>query len=179
LLRLHAVPTNAYELILTAAPQLTRAASEHEQLLMSQYLADRFSSAQRACPGIVVAPQRFWPYVAARLPPAKRTLDTLAELHFNDLYLACACQSGDRAALKLIEKRHLPKAFRDIDRLRLDQTRADGLRRVLRQQILVVDKGRAPGITAYRGHEPLVAWLRKLVERAALEILAKDRRAAR
>ena len=170
---------SAYDLILAAAPHLARVPAEHEQMLMAHYLADRFSSAQRACPGIALAPGVFWPYVAARLPPATRTLEALDEVNFPDLYVACACQAGDPRALALIDSRHLPAAFAGIEELRLDPARMEDLKHVLRRQLFVVENGRTPKITAYSGRGPLVSWLRTLVQRSALEILRQDRLAAR
>jgi RNA polymerase sigma-70 factor (ECF subfamily) len=172
------VSASAYDLILAAAPHLARAPTEHEQMLVAHYLADRFSSAQRACPGIALAEEIFWPYVAARLPPAWRTLDALDEVHFPDLYVACACKEGDTHALALIDQRHLPAAFSGIERLRLDAARIEDLKQVMRRQLFVVENGRTPKITAYAGREPLVSWLRTVVRRAALEVLRQDQLAA-
>jgi RNA polymerase sigma-70 factor (ECF subfamily) len=173
------VSANAYELILAAAPHLARAPTEHEQMLVARYLADRFVSAQRTCPGIALTPEIFWPYVAARLPPGRRTLDALDEVHFHDLYVACACQAGDPQALALIDQRHLPAAFTGIEQMmRLDAARIEDLKQVLRHQLFVVEEGRTPKITAYWGREPLMSWLRTVVRRAAREVLRQDRLAA-
>jgi RNA polymerase sigma-70 factor len=172
------VTGSAYDLLLAAAPQLARAPTEHEQMLVARYLADRFFSAQRTCPGIALTPDVFWPYVGARLPSTWRTLDALDEVHFHDLYVACACQAGDTHALALIDQRHLPAAFSGIEQLRLDAARIEDLKQVLRHQLFVVENGRTPKITAYSGCEPLVSWLRTVVQRAALEVLRRDQLAA-
>jgi hypothetical protein len=179
LLPARTVSASAYNLILAAAPHLARAPTEHEQMLIARYLADRFSSAQRAYPGFAVTAEVFWPYVAARLPPAWRTLDALDEVHFPDLYVACACQAGDPRALAIIDERHLPAAFSGIEQLQLDVARIEDLKQVLRHQLFVVENGRAPKITAYWGREPLVSWLRMLIQRAALEVIQQDLLAAR
>jgi RNA polymerase sigma-70 factor (ECF subfamily) len=172
------VSASAYDLILAAAPHLARAPTEHEQVLVAHYLADRFCSAQRTCPGIALTPEIFWPYVAVRLPPAWRGLDALDEVHFHDLYVACACQAGDRQALALVDQRYLPAAFSGIEQLRLDAARTEDLKQVLRRQLFVAENGRTPKIRAYWGREPLVSWLRTVAQRAALEVLRQDRLAA-
>jgi RNA polymerase sigma-70 factor (ECF subfamily) len=161
-------------MIVAAAPHLPRVPTEHEQMLVARYLGDRFTAAQRGCPGIVVAPEVFWPYFAARLP-ARQTLDALDEVHFHDLYLACACQAGDRRALELIDRRYIPSAFAGIEKVGLSEARVAGLTLELRRQLFLAERGRTPKISAYSGRGSLVAWLRTLVQRAAAEIMRQDR----
>src|SRR5215831_1336873 len=92
-------------LLLQQVDSPSRAALSHCADL-EQIMSAQLASARAAWPGVRVTDQQFVAYVAARLS-AERTA-RLAELPAADLYLACACEHGDREALLAFERHFFP-----------------------------------------------------------------------
>ena len=114
-------------------------------------------------PGDEVACARFAAFVAARVPDGE-----LASRHVADLYLAWACEQGDREALATFEHDIAPVVERALG------TFAD--RREVMQQLrerMLVDQR---GIAAYDGRAPLTVWLRVCATRIGLREQAKTKR---
>lgn len=100
----------------------------------------------------------------------------LARRHVEDLYLACGCAAGDRAALATLEQTTLPAVARGLGSLaRSADARAEIVQQ-LRARMLVADGATPPGIAAYDGRAPLVVWLRVCAARLGLKQVAKDQR---
>jgi len=107
---------------------------------------------------------------AARVEPALRD-----HLHVQELYLAFACASGDRAALAVFEAELAPVMQRAVARMKLPAAAVDDVLGELREKLFVAAHGRAPLAADYSGRGPLAAWLRTVAAHAAL----KARRAQR
>jgi RNA polymerase sigma-70 factor, ECF subfamily len=108
---------------------------------------------------------------AARVEPALRD-----RLHVDDLYLAFACASGDRAALAVFEAELAPVMQRAIARINLPAGACDDVIGALREKLFVVAQGRAPLIADYSGRGHIAAWLRSLAVHAALKVRRAQRR---
>ncbi len=103
--------------------------------------------------------------------------DAAAELerrHVEDLYLACGCAHGDRAALATLETTTLPIVMRGLTRIASEDARREVLQ-MLREQMLVARDG-APGIVAYDGRAPLAIWLRVCAARIGMRQHERERR---
>lgn len=146
------------------APQGDRLASALRELV---------SRAQAAWPGLAIDEAHFVRYVAERLDPQTELLAALAVVHADDLFLACACASGDDAAIAALERAHgsaITGALAKIQPGRGGPTRDDVLQ-ALRLRLFVGGSGQPPGIAAYSGRGRLSAWLHVTVMRAALNAL--------
>lgn len=95
-------------------------------------------------------------------------IDELERRNVEDMYLACGCARGDRAALATLETVALPSVMRAVAQLG-----ADDVTQALRTQMLV---GPTPGITAYDGRAPLAIWLRVCATRIGLRHTARENR---
>lgn len=120
-----------------------------------------------AWPGVVVAPGELMRHLAAHLPAPGDLARVLAAVRGADLYLACACTRSDPAAIAVFEpllRRAAVEAFR---RVGLTGDGAEEALQILRERLLV--GGGAPKIGSYSGRGALVAWLRVVARRLALE----------
>jgi RNA polymerase sigma-70 factor (ECF subfamily) len=128
----------------------------------------RWARARAAHPEIMLDDAALTAFVAVRMTDAE-----LAERHVEDLYLACACASGDRAALATLERDVLPGVARGLGGIATGDARRE-IVQMLREQMLV---GAEPGITAYDGRAPLVGWLRVCAVRMGMRFAQREQRA--
>src|SRR5262249_13816469 len=127
-------------------------------------LARLWERVRGAHPQIAIDDVAFFAYAAERVESAAE----LERRNIEDLYLACGCARGDRAALATLESATLPVVIRAVARLG-----ADDVLQMLRTQMLV---GPSPGITAYDGRAPLAIWLRVCATRIGLRHTEREKR---
>ena len=120
--------------------------------------------ARAAHPQIATDDVTFFAYAAERI----EQLDELERRNVEDMYLACGCAGGDRAALATLETATLPSVARAVAKLGGDE-----VVQALRAQMLV---GPSPAITAYDGRAPLGIWLRVCATRIGLRQNAREKR---
>jgi RNA polymerase sigma-70 factor (ECF subfamily) len=89
-----------------------------------------------------------------------------------DLYIAAACATGDQRAIARFDAQYLTAVDRYVRRIPLDADMVAELRQQLRLLILL---GPQPGICKYRGTGALIAWVRIIAVRAALELARRER----
>ena len=118
-----------------------------------------------------IEPAAFRAYVAARAPDAE-----LAALPLADLYLACACASGDPAALAEFEQHHLREVAIAAAKLRAAPGVLDEARQVVRDLLFVGKPGGAPAIATYAGRGDLRGWVRVIAMREVMRLCDRDRR---
>jgi RNA polymerase sigma-70 factor (ECF subfamily) len=136
----------------------------------SQFRA-ALSAARAAWPDVHVPEGGFREYLAERLgSDASVDSETAAAL-----YLACACASGDAAALRAFEGRYMPEVERAVARMRLRPHDVSDVVQTVREQLLVGRGGAAPRIAEYAGRGDLAGWLRVSAVRAALKKLRGKR----
>jgi RNA polymerase sigma-70 factor (ECF subfamily) len=103
------------------------------------------------------------------------SLEDLAALHSDDLFLACACGLGDRAAIDQFERRFLgPTLIGAIARITSNPAVVAEARQVLRVKLFVQDGERLPKILDYSGRGPLQAWVRTAAVRTALNLVSRQ-----
>jgi RNA polymerase sigma-70 factor (ECF subfamily) len=136
-------------------------------------LAQLLATAQRAWPRIQVAAAEFARYLDERSVGAD-----VAPSIVGDLYLACACAHGDRAALAELDTRFLSSIGIYVARIDATPEFADEVRQELRARLLVASDGKAAPIGEYSGRGPLAAWLRVAAVRTALNLVRSRARAA-
>src|SRR5262245_8995676 len=112
---------------------------------------ERMLEAARATwPQVRLRPERFAGFVAERFPEDGDGADPqkLAQLHGADLYLACACAEGDRAALDALDQGPLSVCAAAAARVDRSPSFADEVKQALRQRLLSPEDGR-PRILDY------------------------------
>ena len=100
----------------------------------------------------------------------------LDDLQPGDLYLACACAAGDRAAIGVFEERHLASleaACRSFRGLRLAP---EDVRQMIRERLFVGTKEDGPKILLYRGEGDLGGWARVVLTRILINAARQGRR---
>jgi RNA polymerase sigma-70 factor (ECF subfamily) len=123
-----------------------------------------------ARPAVVVPLEQFRAYLAERRP-ADVTLAEQLTWCIEDLYLACACCAGDRAAVIAAERELVPVI--DAALTTWDSTVRDETRQKLRAALLVDHASRGPLLAQYSGRGKLTRWVRVVATREA----GKTRRA--
>lgn len=132
------------------APILTRVE------VMETVEADELYERSRAAwPGVEVPREVFAAWVATRDPSRA-----------DQLYLACACVNGDRAAIAAFERACLTQVTSSVRRFGSDAF-VDDVMQELRQR-LFVGVGGKPRLAEYSGRGELVHWVRAVATRVAL-----------
>ncbi len=122
--------------------------------------------ARAAWPGVNVALERFAAYLRERLPEGAGE-DALGEMFTDDLYLACACLDGDRAALEAFERAMFDAAGFSMARFDLGEAERKDLAQSLRLNFFA-----RKAIARYSGRGALRGWVRSAATRAALDLVA-------
>jgi RNA polymerase sigma-70 factor (ECF subfamily) len=115
--------------------------------------------------------ERFCGYLGARTPTETAPALAIERLCLEDLYLACACVHGIRAALQIFDERLLSRTRAYLARLGPDAELVDEARQALRARLFVAADGAPPRITQYSGRGPLDAWVRVSAMRVALNLI--------
>jgi RNA polymerase sigma-70 factor (ECF subfamily) len=119
-----------------------------------------------AWPDITVPLDVFAAYLAGR--------DSLELDRAADLYIACACSSGDNDAIARFEDAYFGEVHAAISRISGAASELDEAMQQLRRTLFVSD-GKPPGITGYAGRGDLRAWLRVAGTRIALGLMRARR----
>lgn len=139
-----------------------------------EHIRDLYRRGAEAWPGIQVDPVAF-----AELAREKLSDDPdeeLPSLSAADLYLACGCASGDRAALAAFEARYMSQLPAALARLRLDRAALDEVLQTVRERLLVASGERPPRIRDMAGRGDLAALVRVAAMRTALNLRRGERR---
>lgn len=133
-------------------------------------LSSALQTARSAWPGIHVDDIRFVTYLAERVD-SEDPVGILSELLVGDLYIACACASGNAAAIDLFSKRY----FANVEAVLAANgagTFADDVRQILAERFFVANEanGLRPRILDYRGRGLLGAWVRVAAIRTGLSL---------
>jgi RNA polymerase sigma-70 factor (ECF subfamily) len=93
----------------------------------------------------------------------------------DDLYLACACVHGDERAIRALDA-ELRDVAGDFAGMAGDPVRHDDFKQVLREKLLVGERGGAPKLAEYSGRGSLRSWLRIVAKRTYLDELRRRER---
>jgi RNA polymerase sigma-70 factor (ECF subfamily) len=149
---------------------------------MADEIADLLAAGRDAWPGVELDAARFAAFLGERTSSARK--------HAAELYLACACAAGDRAALAAFERKYAAVIRGSLARS-VEPQSSDDLYQTVLARLLVGEDGGPPRIASYRGESKLSTWLhvvarnvarkqKKVVERPDTEIVhdLADRAAA-
>jgi RNA polymerase sigma-70 factor, ECF subfamily len=129
---------------------------------------DAIDRARAAWPELPISAEVFAQHVAARIPEDAEP-ESLARMHLDDLWLACACVRGVAGAAAAFEARHQDDVQRGVALSGLPAGRVDDLRQEVLQRLLVSHDGDPPRLAAYAGHGPLGRWVSVVARRHALD----------
>jgi RNA polymerase sigma-70 factor (ECF subfamily) len=131
--------------------------------------------ARAAWPGVVVPADVFLRHLEAIVArgAAGSVDELLARNTASDLYLACACASGDRTALAAFEAHYLDSLDAVLARLDLPAWVVDDVKQDVRQSVLVATDDRPARIGDFTGAGNLRGWLRVVAINSARQILRK------
>ena len=134
---------------------------------LSSLLLSAVGASRAAYPQIALDPVRFAAHLAAVIDARDEPLAAMGLLRAPQLWLACACLAQDRAALVILEERHLARGPQHVARVDRAPAFSDEITQLLRAHLLVAEPGRAPGFSGYSGRGELDGWLRVLALRFA------------
>ncbi len=120
-------------------------------------------------PSLELAEEDFVRFVQGR-----STEERIAEDRAADVYLACACSSGDEGAIAMFERRHKADMERALGRMALSQAMRDEMVQAVRTKLFMPASGGKPQIAKYGGRGRLGAWLRAVSVRTAIDMLRKE-----
>jgi RNA polymerase sigma-70 factor (ECF subfamily) len=137
-------------------------------------LLELVAEGRAAWPQFAVEPVRLIAFIAARLDGDGDVAGALATLRPADLYLACGCATGDRAALAAFDRHYMREVDIALARMRIGPPRASDVKQLVRQRLFVADSG--PGkIADYAGRGDLRRWVRSVAVRTCLNDLRKGK----
>jgi RNA polymerase sigma-70 factor (ECF subfamily) len=129
-----------------------------------------------AWPNINIAAETFAQYVTERLEPGEGATEA-ADLHVEDLYLACGCTLGIKEAVRALDERFLSQVGTFLSRIDRSSTFIDDVRQKLREKLLLAHESDGkPRIASYSGRGALSSWMQVAAIRAALN-LRRDQKA--
>jgi RNA polymerase sigma-70 factor (ECF subfamily) len=137
-------------------------------------LSRAFEAGRAAWAGIAIGEAEFARYLAERVGPDEDPRTAVDRLHTADLYLACACASGDPRAVEVFTRRLLA----DVRSYLFPVGAADlseDVRQILLERLFVGSEDAPPKIAAYSGHGQLAAWVRVSAVRIALSLRRGER----
>lgn len=150
-------------------------AQTHDSL--EPQLDDIIRSARVAWPTIELSPERFVLHLARHIPANDTVELTLARMHTDDLYLACACALGEKNAILAFEQRCLDGLESALWRYGNSGDFIAEVKQRVRDRALVGDPG-PPRITGYSGRGDLRGWVRVMAVREAIGLVRWSRREA-
>jgi RNA polymerase sigma-70 factor (ECF subfamily) len=145
--------------------------------MSSEEVREAWRLAREAWPGVAVPEDDFIVYVEERVNSRedREPQGAVASPHYQDLYLACACSRGDKAALSAFEKQFFPEVDAAVRRFSASIA-SDEIQQVLRHKLFVADPPERPRILDYSGSGRLRSWLRMTATRIAIDLVARASR---
>lgn len=118
-----------------------------------------------------------WPTVVLDVAAVRAHVAALAvpplPAHGADLYLACACSRGDRAAIERLDASYIHDVPAHVRHLSGAADFGDEVRQRVRVRLLTAADGKTPPIATYGGRGPLGGWIRATAVRVGLSLLGE------
>jgi RNA polymerase sigma-70 factor (ECF subfamily) len=142
---------------------------------LEHQLDQTIAAARAAWPTVALSDDAFLDHLARALRQggASSVEDWLAHGTVSDLYLACGCASGDRAALAAFDTHYLAGLDTTLGRLDLPAWVVDDVKQDVRRRLLVGEDARPPRIADFTGAGNLRGWLRVVAINTARQILRR------
>jgi RNA polymerase sigma-70 factor (ECF subfamily) len=147
-------------------------------------LAEQLEAGEEAWPQHAQPPERFLRYLADTAlsrklddPDPITVAGMLAATHAADLYLACACASGDSRAIATFTERHADQIDAALRSAGATPAVVDETVQRLLELLFVAAPGGRRGIETYSGRGQLRAWVRSVAVRTGRRLMGADRAA--
>jgi RNA polymerase sigma-70 factor (ECF subfamily) len=144
-----------------------------------QVFAAHLAAGRAAWPAIVVSEADFRAHLARHAPEAPADAEAARELNAADLYLACACAAGDRAAIAAFEQRYFGEIVGAALRSRLGSGASEEMQAQLRELFFVGGEEGKPMIAGFSGRGDLRGWVRVTATRLVARVVKRERREVR
>jgi RNA polymerase sigma-70 factor, ECF subfamily len=143
----------------------------NEMTLTTSLVAQCLAAGRAAWPGLTITADDLASQLGRHDDVAASTSGIAVPEHAADMYLACACAAGERAAIRVFEERFLNPTLTYLRARRSVGPAAEQeLRQVILTRLFVREQGGTPRIASYRGQAPLLGWLRTVASRAAVDL---------
>jgi RNA polymerase sigma-70 factor, ECF subfamily len=134
-------------------------------------LARLWEAGRAAWPGLDLDAPRFARHLAERIPLDRDIERALNEVHFADLYLACACTHGLKGAIERFEASYASVITAFIRRVDGSESFADEVRQIVRYKLFVAENGASPPkIATYSGRGSLASWVGVAAQRTGISL---------
>jgi RNA polymerase sigma-70 factor (ECF subfamily) len=137
---------------------------------LEETLARLLAKARAEWPDVQLEPTVFVRHLARHIANVDDPSSALAPVRAGDLYLACACAHGVRAAIAAFEASYISKLPGYLRRFRKGGTFVEDVCQTVRERLLVARDGGTPRIAEYSGRGFLLNWVRVAGLRAALNL---------
>jgi len=138
---------------------------------LERELADALSRAHAAWPALGVTDTAFVIALGERFTASEVTADALARYHAVDLFLATACALDVPGAVARFEATYASHIASIIGRFHQPTTFRDEVHQLVRHRLFVARGARRPGIVEYAAKGELLAFVRVVTVRIALDLL--------
>jgi RNA polymerase sigma-70 factor (ECF subfamily) len=142
-----------------------------DEAAVESRLVELCARGRAAHPSFGVADADFVTHLARCGAPV---LDVLSALHAEDLYLACACLSGNAAALVALQAESRRVLARYLKKIHGGAAIFEEVEQQLWNAVLV-GAGEGPKLAGYAGRGPLGSWIGVSAQRIALMMLRHER----
>jgi RNA polymerase sigma-70 factor (ECF subfamily) len=126
------------------------------------------------CPAPALADETFLSHLGRKLAAVADPAEALERLHGPDLFLACACASGDSTAVARLETL-VGRLDNTLRRIGLATAAIEEAKQRLRDHLLVGGAA-GPAILSYSARGPLQAWIRVAAVRIAIKLARSEQR---
>jgi len=126
-------------------------------------------------PAVTVTDDRFGSELARRLGD-DASVERIARVRADHVYLAIACASGDEVAIRLFEAAFLDEIDACAVRVRATPDQASEVRGNLRRILFVSEPGRPAALLAYAGKGDLRGYVKVMATRDLIRLVGKGRR---
>jgi RNA polymerase sigma-70 factor (ECF subfamily) len=142
---------------------------------LAAVLEQHHRAGREAFPEVLVAEDHFAAEVLRRLGDGA-TVEQVAKLRADHLYLAIACADGDETAVRRLDADFLDEVDQCAARLRALPDQATEARGHLRRILFVSEPGRPAATRSYSGKGDLRSYVRVIATRELIRMINKGRR---
>ena len=146
-----------------------------EQERIGAALIHALAEARSRYPGVVVADSDFAAYLGERLKETEGNAAAIASRATDDVYLACACVTGDDKALAALDSQVFAALPAAMGRLKLNSAAIEEAIQRARTKLLVGKEGQGKLID-FSGTGDLRGWVKVIAIRDALRTARKEKR---
>ncbi|MFO0631483.1 MAG: sigma-70 family RNA polymerase sigma factor [Nannocystaceae bacterium] len=141
---------------------------------LAEALAQAWHQASARWPAIPLSPTLLGEAIAFAVGGEADATAAIRSLRIGELWLACACVEGQRAALAELE-RILASLRPTLLRMGVGEAGADELLQLQRARLLGDNAGRPPALRSFRARGDLRKWIKVGLVRDAVRALRRDR----